>query len=154
MEASDTALDAKDIKQNHIKHRGAVASKRAAELFELDILAEDIHDNKRNFTRFLALRNSGNHKDDHVDFNKSSISFRSHHTPGSLAKVLTAIGEHNINLTKIQSLPVIGEEWQYYMYADLEFENKNEFEKMLSKIQPLTRELKILGKYKQGEKII
>src|SRR4051812_19402698 len=61
VESSDTALSAKDIKQGHIKHRAAVASKRAAELFELDILAEDIHDNKRNFTRFLALRNSSNH---------------------------------------------------------------------------------------------
>ena len=152
VESSDTALSAKDIMQHHIKHRGAVASKRAAELFELEILAADIHDNKRNFTRFLTLRNK-----EHIplpdSFNKASVSFRAHHSPGSLAKVLTIIGEHNINLTKIQSLPVIGEEWQYYMYADLEFESMDDYRKMMLEIEPLTKELKVLGEYKQGIKI-
>ena len=85
--------------------------------------------------------------------NKSSISFRAHHNAGSLAKVLTIIGEHNINLTKIQSLPVVGEEWQYYMYVDLEFNDYDDYKKMLSEIEPLTKELKILGEYKQGEKV-
>jgi prephenate dehydratase len=152
VESSDTALSAEEIKKGHIKHRGAVASKRAAELYELDILAEDIHDNKRNFTRFLALRNVQSKL--FSDFNKSSISFRAHHLPGSLAKVLTSIGEKNINLTKIQSLPVIGEEWQYYMYADLEFDDIELYKKMLMEIEPLTKELKILGEYKQGEKLL
>lgn len=154
VESNDTALSAKEIRHSHIKHRGAVASKRAAELYELDILAEDIHDNKRNFTRFLVLRNRNgkNTSGNNGVFNKSSISFRAHHQPGSLAKVLTSIGEHNINLTKIQSLPVIGEEWQYYMYADLEFEDADSYKKMLKEIEPLTKELKILGEYKQGEK--
>lgn len=64
------------------------------------------------------------------------------------------IGEHNINLTKIQSLPVVGEEWQYYMYADLEFDDVDLYRSMLEKIEPLTKELKILGEYKQGEKLI
>ena len=158
VESNDTALSAKEIKQNHIKHRAAVASKRAAELFELEIIAEDIHDNKRNFTRFLALRNKknwitlGSGINDDID--KSSICFRAQHTAGSLAKVLTIIGEHNINLTKIQSLPVVGEEWQYYMYADLEFDDVDSYKKMLLEIEPLTKELKILGEYKQGEKLI
>jgi prephenate dehydratase len=152
VESSDTALSAEEIRKNHIKHRGAVASKRAAELFELDILAADIHDNKRNFTRFLALRDPRPNLFD--DFNKSSISFRAHHLPGSLAKVLTSIGDHTINLTKIQSLPVIGEEWQYYMYADLEFDDIDAYRKMLTEVEPLTKELKILGEYKQGEKNI
>ena len=110
IESNDTALSAKEIKENHIKHRAAVASKRAAELFDLEIIAADIHDNKRNFTRFLVLTKptTKNHQTETI--NKSSISFRSHHTAGSLAKVLTSIGNHNINLTKIQSLPVVGEE--------------------------------------------
>ncbi|MFN8237416.1 MAG: prephenate dehydratase [Chitinophagales bacterium] len=153
IESSDTALSAKEIKQHHIKHRGAVASKRAASLYELDILAEDIHDNKRNFTRFLVLADKDKHSTGTTDFNKASLSFRAHHHPGSLAKVLTIIGSHHINLTKIQSLPVIGEEWQYYMYADLEFENKQDYTQMLQEIEPLTTELKILGEYKQGEKL-
>ena len=152
VESNDTALSAKEIKQNHIKHRAAVASKRAAELYELDIIASDIHDNKRNFTRFLALRKLTTYDSQLTTINKSSISFRSHHTAGSLAKVLTSIGNHNINLTKIQSLPVVGEEWQYYMYADLEFDDVDLYRKMLLEIEPLTKELKILGEYKQGAK--
>jgi prephenate dehydratase len=152
VESNDTALSAKEIKQNHIKHRAAVASKRAAQVFDLEIISADIHDNKRNFTRFLALAPS------HAELvsatiNKSSISFRAHHTAGSLANVLTSVGNHNINLTKIQSLPVIGEEWQYYMYADLEFDDIDAYRKMLIEIESLTKELKILGEYKQGEKI-
>lgn len=153
VESNDTALSAKEIKQNHIKHRAAVASKRAAQVFDLEIISADIHDNKRNFTRFLALAPSLAELVS-ATINKSSISFRAQHTSGSLAKVLTIIGNHNINLTKIQSLPVIGEEWQYYMYADLEFDDIDAYRKMLIEIESLTKELKILGEYKQGEKII
>ncbi len=152
VESNDTALSAKEIKEKHIKHRAAVASKRAAELFELDIIAADIHDNKRNFTRFLVLSKPTTIDHRPSAINKSSISFRAHHTAGSLAKVLTVIGNHNINLTKIQSLPVVGEEWQYYMYADLEFEDVDSYRKMLLEIEPLSKELKILGEYQQGEK--
>lgn len=152
-ESNDTALSAKEIKENYIKHRAAIASKRAAQLYGLDIIAADIHDNKRNFTRFLILAPSSAKAHLSNEINKSSISFRAHHTPGSLAKVLTIIGEHNINLTKIQSLPVIGEEWQYYMYADLEFEDAESYKKMLKEIEPYTTSLKVLGEYKQGNKI-
>ena len=158
VESNDTALSAREIKEKHIKHRAAVASKRAAELFGLEIIAADIHDNKRNFTRFLILAQrhpelvSGSASSSVSTINKSSISFRAHHTAGSLAKVLTVIGNHSINLTKIQSLPVVGEEWQYYMYADLEFEDVDSYKKMLLEIEPLTKELKILGEYTQGKK--
>jgi len=154
VESADTALSAEEIYQQKIKKRGAVASKRAAEINHLAILAEDIHDNKRNFTRFLILqdKNKINEKPEYI--NKASISFRAFHTPGSLAKILTIIGEYNINLTKIQSLPVIGEEWQYYMYADLEFDDVNAYQEMKKLIEPLCKELKILGEYERGEKII
>ncbi|HRH57779.1 MAG TPA: prephenate dehydratase [Chitinophagales bacterium] len=154
VESNDTALSAKEIKEKHIKHRAAVASKRAAELYDLEIIAADIHDNKRNFTRFLILCQPSTVESQRSTINKSSISFRAHHTAGSLAKVLTIIGNHNINLTKIQSLPVVGEEWQYYMYADLEFDDADEYKKMLIEIEPLTKELKILGEYMQGNKIL
>ncbi len=153
IESNDTALSAQEIHRNHIRHRGAIASKRAAEIYNLDILAEDIHDNKRNFTRFLILKNPAADVHPLLNINKSSISFRAHHVAGSLAKVLTVIGEHQINLTKIQSLPVIGEEWQYFMYADLEFTDVDAYYKMIEKIIPITSELKILGEYQQGEKI-
>ncbi|HMU97659.1 MAG TPA: prephenate dehydratase [Chitinophagales bacterium] len=154
VESSDTALSAEEIYKNQIKKRGAVASKRAAKINHLEILAEDIHDNKRNFTRFLILEDKSKVNSRSEFINKASISFRAFHTPGSLAKILTVIGEHQINLTKIQSLPVIGEEWQYYMYADLEFEDKNAYQTMKKQIEPLCKELKILGEYERGKKII
>jgi prephenate dehydratase len=150
VESRDTASSAKEIKEHHIKHRAAIASKRAAEVFDLEIIAADIHDNKRNFTRFLALRRRNGELVRAI--NKSSISFRSSHQPGSLAKILTKIGEHNINLNKIQSLPVIGEEWKYYFYVDLRFEDFADYRRMMDEIEPLTRDLKILGEYQQGAK--
>lgn len=153
VESYDTALSAKEIQENKIKNRAAIASKRAAEIFDLDIIVKDIHDNKRNFTRFLMLCPSSSADCQPSTVNKSSFSFRAHHTAGSLAKVLTIIGNYNINLTKIQSLPVIGEEWQYYMYVDLEFEDLDDYKKMLLEIEPLTKELKVLGEYEQGVKM-
>jgi prephenate dehydratase len=152
VESSDTASSAKEIKEHHIKHRAAIASKRAAEVFDLDIIAADIHDNKRNFTRFLALRRRNGELVKGI--NKASLSFRANHLPGSLAKILTKIGEHGINLNKIQSLPVIGEEWKYFFYVDLRFEEFADYRKMMDEIEPLTSELKILGEYQQGEKPI
>lgn len=155
VESADTALSAEEISKHKIKHRGAVASSRAATLYQLKIIAEDIHDNKKNFTRFLVLTEQSNaqNKENEIK-NKASISFRANHTPGSLAKILTIIGEYDINLTKIQSLPVIGEEWQYYMYADLEFDNYDIYLKMINNIEQYCKELKVLGVYQQGEKIL
>ena len=150
VESKDTASSAKEIKEHHIKHRAAIASKRAAEVFDLEIIAADIHDNKRNFTRFLALRRRNGELVRGI--NKSSLSFRANHTPGSLAKILTIVGEHGVNLNKIQSLPVLGEEWKYYFYVDLRFEDFANYRKMMDEIEPLTRDLKILGEYQQGAK--
>ena len=150
VESSDTGFSAKEIKEHHIKRRAAIAGKRAAQIFDLEIIAADIHDNKRNFTRFLALRKRNGELVKGI--NKASISFRSSHTPGSLAKILTTIGEYDINLNKIQSLPVIGEEWKYYFYVDLRFEDFANYRKMMDEIEPLTRDLKILGEYQQGAK--
>jgi prephenate dehydratase len=150
VESSDTGFAAKEIANKQIKNRAAIASKRAGEVFKLETLAADIHDNKRNFTRFLALRKRNGELVRGI--NKSSISFRANHTAGSLAKILTIIGEHDINLNKIQSLPVVGEEWKYFFYVDLRFEDFANYRKMMDEIEPLTRELKILGEYQQGEK--
>lgn len=152
VESSDTASSAKEIKENQIKGRGAIASRRAAEVFDLELIAPDIHDNKRNFTRFLALRKRNGELVKGI--NKASISFRANHLPGSLAKILTIIGDYGINLNKIQSLPVIGEEWKYFFYVDLRFEEFAEYRKMMDEIEPLTSELKILGEYQQGAKPI
>lgn len=151
IESSDTASSARDIQEHHIKHRAAIAGRRAAEVYGLEILAEGIHDNKRNFTRFLALRKRGTEPPvETVD--KASLSFRTSHDPGSLARILTVIAEHGINMNKIQSLPVVGEEWRYYFWTDLRFEDEGAYRSMLKEIEPLTHELRVLGEYRQGEK--
>lgn len=151
VESRDTASSAKEIHEHHIRHRAAIAGTRAAEMYNLEIISSSIHDNTRNFTRFLALRRRGSEA--HVKgVDKASISFRASHAPGSLAKVLTKIGEHDVNMNKIMSLPVVGEEWRYYFWVDLRFEDESAYRKMLEDIEPMTSEFKILGEYKQGPK--
>lgn len=149
VESTDTASSAMEISEKHIRNRAAIAGRRAADEYGLKILASDIHDNKRNFTRFLMIGRRGDHPVvKKVD--KSSISFRASHEPGSLAKILTIIGDHGINMNKIQSLPVIGEEWRYFFYVDLRFDDYDRYKKMLETIAPLTGELRVLGEYSQG----
>jgi prephenate dehydratase len=152
VEFSDTALSAKIIAENQIKQRGALAGAHVAQLYNLDILAEGIESNKRNFTRFLVLSKESLSSD--VSITKASWSFRVNHHPGSLAKVLILLGEYKINLTKIQSLPVLGEEWNYFFYADLEFDNFESYNKVKEEINPYLFNLEVLGEYKQGEKLL
>jgi prephenate dehydratase len=151
VESVDTALSAKEIAEGHILHRATVASKDAAHVYGLSILEENIHDNEKNFTRFLMLRPRTDVISNPLA-TKASLSFRADHRPGSLAKVLTKIGAHGINLTKIQSIPVVGEAWKYYMYIDLEFSDYVAYTHMLQAIQPEVTELYILGEYPQGDK--
>ena len=151
VESSDTASSAREIHEHRIEHRAAIAGRRAAEVYGLEILAEGIHDNKRNFTRFLVLRKRGT-ESPVEGVNKASLSFRTSHDPGSLAKILTVIGDHGINMNKIQSLPVVGEEWRYYFWVDLRFEDVEAYRSALSEIESLTHELRILGEYRQGQK--
>ena len=149
VESTDTASSAMEIRENEIRGRAAIAGRRAAEEYGLETLAADIHDNKRNFTRFLTIGRKGAHPVA-GDIDKASISFRTSHAPGSLARILTIIGDLGINMNKIQSLPVIGEEWRYHFYIDLRFEDYDRYRRMLEQIGPLTEELRILGEYSQG----
>ena len=151
VESTDTASSAMEIREGNIHNRAAIAGRRAAEEYGLEIIASDIHDNKRNFTRFLTIGRKGQHPvAENID--KASISFRASHAPGSLAKILTIIGDHGINMNKIQSLPVIGEEWRYYFYVDLRFEDYDNYRKMLETIGPLTDDLMVLGEYAQASR--
>lgn len=152
VESPDTALSAREIAENRIEGRGALASREAAALFGLEILAAGVESNKRNFTRFLVLE-KGAQQDDRT-VTKASWSFRTAHASGSLAKALTVLGAHEINLTKIQSLPVLGEEWSYYFYADLEFADPKAYRRAKQAVQPHIYDLKILGEYLQGEKYL
>jgi prephenate dehydratase len=150
VETEDTALSAKHVHQHKSKHVAAIASKLAAELFDLEIMAPNIHTLKNNYTRFLILRREElSQKIDHPD--KASVNFQTDHSRGSLAKVLTRIAEDGINLSKLQSFPIPGTEFKYSFHADMEFQHLDQFEKVIEHIKPLTEHLKIYGVYKRGE---
>lgn len=153
VEHEDTALAAKDIAEGKIKGHAAICSQRAAEIYGLDILAKGIETNKHNFTRFLLFSNpwvvDELQKDDVK--NKASIVFTLPHTEGSLSKVLSILSFYGINLTRIQSLPIIGREWEYQFYIDLKFSDMDIYRQSLHALRPLTNELKILGEYPEGK---
>lgn len=150
VETEDTALSAKHVHQHKSKHIAAIASKLAAELFDLDVLAANIHTLKNNYTRFLILkREETAQKIDGAD--KASVSFHTDHSRGSLAKVLAKIAEDGINLSKLQSFPIPDTDFKYSFHADMEFEHIKQFEQVIEHIKPLTEYLKIYGVYKRGE---
>jgi prephenate dehydratase len=150
VETDDTALSAKLLHQHKSKHIAAIASKLAAELFDLDVIAPNIHTLKNNYTRFLVLqREDVAERIEAAD--KASVNFHTDHSRGSLAKVLTKIAEGGINLSKLQSMPIPGSDFKYSFHADMEFDSVEQFEKMIEKIMPLTAELKIYGIYKKGK---
>ena len=149
VETEDTALSAKHIHQHHNKHTAGIASKLAADLFNLEILAPNIHTLKNNYTRFLVLQNEEMaNRIDTAD--KASVNFQTDHSRGSLAKVLTKIAEGGINLSKLQSFPIPGSDFKYSFHADMEFDNRQQFETVINSIKPLTEALKIYGVYKKG----
>ncbi|HUQ66436.1 MAG TPA: prephenate dehydratase [Flavitalea sp.] len=150
VETEDTALSAKLIRQHKSKHVAAIASKLAADLFELDVLAANIHTMKNNYTRFLVLQ-PVKEKIMIDDANKASVNLHTDHSKGSLARVLTKIADMGINLSKLQSFPIPGSNWQYSFHADMEFESVSQFEKVIEEIKPVTEELKIYGVYRKGE---
>lgn len=153
VEHEDTALAAKDISDGKIKGHAAICSERAAQIYGLDILAKGIETNKHNFTRFLLFAHpwivDEMQKDDVM--NKASIVFTLSHSEGSLSKVLSVLSFYGINLTRIQSLPIIGHEWEYQFYIDLKFTDYERYRQSLHAIKPLTNELKILGEYPEGK---
>ena len=147
IETDDTALSAQNIHRKRSPHIAGIASKLAADLFDLEILTPNIHTQKNNYTRFLVLQK------DNVDVeqaDKASINFQTNHTKGSLAKVLSKISEEGINLSKLQSMPIAGTNFKYSFHADLEFDTVNQLNKALKSIEPLTENVRILGIYKNG----
>lgn len=149
VETEDTALSAKHVHQHKSKHIAAIASKLAAELFQLEVLAPGIQTLKNNYTRFLVLQRQDAAQPVN-DANKASVNFHTDHSRGSLAKVLTKIAEGGINLSKLQSFPIPGSDFKYSFHADMEFDSINQFEAVIDKIKPLTEEVKIYGVYKRG----
>lgn len=150
VETEDTALSAKHIHQYKNKHAAAIAGKLAAEIYDLDIAAPNIHTLKNNYTRFLVLL----HKDAATDIagaDKASVNFVTGNEKGSLAKVLTEIAAEGINLSKLQSMPIPGSNFKYSFHADMEFEHEEQLNKLLFKLKPITEELTVLGIYKNGK---
>ena len=152
VEKEDTALSAKQVHQHRSKHVAAIASKLAAEIYDLDIIAPNIHTLKNNYTRFLILQRAGDFKEI-MDADKASINFHTDHSKGSLAKVLTKIADAGINLSKLQSFPIPGSDFKYSFHADVEFDSVEQFYKVIKKIEPITEEVKIYGVYKNGKNI-
>jgi prephenate dehydratase len=152
VETEDTALSAKHLHQHRSRHVAAIAGKLAAELFQLQILTPNIHTMKNNYTRFLILQ-----REDMAgpveNPNKASVNFHTDHSRGSLARVLTRIADGGINLSKLQSFPIPGSEWEYSFHADMEFETLEQFEGVIESIRPVTAELKIYGIYKKGRTV-
>lgn len=150
VETEDTALSARHVHQHKSKHIAAIASKLAAELFDLDLLAPNIHTLKNNYTRFLILRRE-DQSEEVSGADKASLYFHTDHSKGSLARVLTRIAEGGINLSKLQSFPIPGSDFKYSFHADMEFESAEQFYEVIKSITPLTEGLKIYGVYKRGQ---
>lgn len=152
VEADDNAGSAAYIVDNQSHGCAAICSADAARLYGLRILEDSIEDNKHNFTRFLVACHP--QKADLLrslaEVDKSSIVFSLPHEEGSLSKVLTILSFYDINLTKIQSLPVIGHEWEYLFYVDLTFDNFTRYRQAIDAITPLVKSIKILGEYKEN----
>jgi prephenate dehydratase len=145
IEETDTAEVARLIQKKQLKGIAAIASVKAAKIYNLNILAENIQTNPENFTRFFIL----NKKQEPIKkFNKVSLKFVTKHEQGSLVEVLQIFVNHNLNLSKIQSLPIENKPWKYAFFADVIFKDENQFHNVLEEMKQLVSEVKILGKYK------
>ncbi len=151
IETEDTALSAKHVHQHKSKHIAAIAGKLAAELYQLEVLTPNIQTQKNNYTRFLILQRTGN-TNPQENADKASVTFRTDHAKGSLSKVLNVIADAGINLSKLQSMPIPGSNWQYMFHADMEFDSLQQFEKTVEGMKSRTQSLKVLGVYKNGNK--
>ena len=155
VETEDTAGSAEAIKRENLKGHAAICSKIAAERYGMKVLQEGIETNKHNFTRFLVVADPWQvdelrqHRTNTI--NKANMVFTLPHSEGSLSQVLSILSFYNINLTKIQSLPIIGREWEYQFYVDVAFNDYLRYKQSIAAITPLTKELKILGEYAEGK---
>lgn len=149
IESSDTAETAKRIQEQKLLGVAAIASKKAAELYNLEIVANDIHTVKNNTTRFVIVI-SVNKDIPKNEINKASLKFELEDKPGNLAHVLKMISDCQLNMTKIQSLPIIETPFQYSFFIDVVFENYKNYEEAKLNLQKMTRHFKVLGEYKNA----
>ncbi len=149
VESSDTAACAKRIRDEQLTDTVAIANTLAAKLYNLDILERRIESNKKNFTRFLILTHHENVEK--KDNNKASLCFQVSNQVGALAKVLQIFAEQNINMSKIQSMPVLGKRNEYNFYVDVEWDNTRQYDTAIRQVLKYTQNFNILGEYQRHE---
>jgi prephenate dehydratase len=147
-ETEDTAESAKNIYENQLADTAAVAGTVAAKMYNLEILKEGIETIKKNYTRFIVL--SKNHQPVSGS-NKASLSFEVRHQPGSLAEALSIFARHDVNVSKIQSVPILGQPYQYAFHVDVEWDNSANYDASISEVVRHVSGLSIYGEYKKGE---
>jgi prephenate dehydratase len=150
VEDKDTAAVAKRIQDGQLKGVGAIASTLAAKIYDLNILAPEIQTVKQNATRFFILTNT--QKKNSISANKASIKFITSDDTGSLAKVLTILAKHDLNMTKIQSMPVIETPWKYAFFADFIFNSYADYFNAMNEIKDKVEMLKVLGEYTKSKR--
>ncbi|WP_343534629.1 prephenate dehydratase [Pedobacter sp.] len=151
IEGNDTAACAKKIKDGQLKDTVAIANALAAETYGLDIIERRIESNKKNFTRFLILRKDKTEVEKGI--NKASICFQVGHHVGALSQVLQIFAELNVNLTKIQSMPVLGRRNEYYFYVDIEWKSIENYDTAIRKVLKFTVNFNIMGEYVKNDKV-
>jgi prephenate dehydratase len=154
IDSIDTALSARDIAQNKTNHAAAISSRSAAEKYKLAIIAEGIETHKKNYTRFLILKGKNGDQQDVKTINKASLTFALAHKIGGLSKVLSILSYYDINLAKVQSMPIIGKDWEYQFFIDVEIESYRHYYQAIEAIRPFTSGLQILGEYAKGKSIM
>lgn len=156
VEVDDTAGAAANIGEHRLRGHAAICHCDAAGIYGLKVLQEGIETNRHNFTRFLVLanRNKAGRLRDTTQANKASLVFTLPHEEGSLSAILSVLSFYKLNLTKIQSLPIIGKEWQYMFYVDVHFDSLQRLQQAINAITPLTQEMKTLGIYREGEQTV
>lgn len=149
VECEDTALALRQVSEGRLEHVGAIGGELAAGLYGLNIVADGIETNKKNYTRFFVISRTA---DAYVEnYNKASLNIVLGNQLGSLAQILSIISYYGIDLTKIESLPILGQPLNYMFYIDVRFSDKNRYQNMLTAIRPLIQGLSILGEYEEGE---
>ena len=156
IDAADTALSVKWIREENLAGIAALGSKMAADMYNMQILKSGVETNKRNFTRFQIITESEKVKEleqiANQKINKATLCFSLHHEEGRLSQVLSVLSFYNMNLTKIQSLPIVGIEWEYFFYIDLVFMDYSRYQQAIEAVKPLTDQLQILGEYQNGQR--
>ncbi len=153
IDTMDTALSAKEISDRQLKGVAAISSAQAAAKYDLQVIADGIETNYMNYTRFLILQGSNGKSHGSTDVNKASLTFALAHKIGCLSKVLSILSYYEINLAKVQSMPIVGKDWEYQFFVDVEIDNYWLYRQAIDAIRPFTQDLQIFGEYLKGKSI-